>query len=97
MSHIIRKPTFCIDMGKQRGISSGCTCAADQQAPLFSYIDLVSTSYQIRNFKPLGIFYGCTAWFVSDLAEIPNTGFLMTLLISGTTLIFTTLHISELL
>ena len=34
-----------------------------------------------RNFKPIAIFCGCTARFVSDLVETLKTGFLMTSLI----------------
>ena len=39
-----------------------------RSGPLFSlhgYYNL--STFKIRNFKPLAIFCGCTAWFVSDL------------------------------
>ena len=34
-------------------------------------------TFKIRNFKSLVIFCNCTAWFVSDLVENQNVGFLM--------------------
>ena len=48
-----------------------CFRYLDSKIPLLpSY----STSF-IRNFKPLAISSGCTAWFVSDLVRIHNVGF----------------------
>ena len=50
---------------------------ADQRL-CFRYIDSTkynpSTSY-IRNFKPLAMLCGCTAWFVSDLVGNPEDRF----------------------
>ena len=47
------------------------------RAFVFSLLSSPSTS-QIWNFKPLTIFYDCTARFVSDLVKNPKTGFLTT-------------------
>ena len=62
MSHIMRKPAFCICENKGADqLRSNCT--ADQHL-CFRYIDSV---IPIRNFQPLAIFCGCTVRFVSDL------------------------------
>ena len=59
LSHVLRKPAFCI-----------CTREADQRL-CFCYID----STYIRNFNPLAIFCGCTAQFVSNLVGNPEVLF----------------------
>ena len=51
---------------------------ADQRL-CFRYIDSTFPLLPIyKIFKPLTIFCGCTAWFVSDLVGNPKTGFLTT-------------------
>ena len=68
LSHVMRKPTFCICENKD----------ADQRL-CFRYIDsTIPCSFQIQIFKPLAIFCSCTAWFVSDLGGNQNVSFLMT-------------------
>ena len=42
-----------------------------RQRSAFHYIDNKTPLY-IRNFKPLSILYGCTAWFMSDLVGHPE-------------------------
>ena len=73
MSRVVRKPAFCIcenkDADQLRGNCEG-NRKADQRL-CFPYTD----STIIRNFKPLAIFCGCTAWFVSDLVGNPEDRF----------------------
>ena len=58
----MRKPDFSIC--EKKAASQLCSnCTADQRL-CFSYTD---TSSQIRNFKLVVIFRGCTDRFVSDL------------------------------
>ena len=66
MSRVVRKPAFCICENKDADQLRG-NREADQRL-CFRYIDNCnpSASY-IRNFKPLAIVCGCTAWFVWDL------------------------------
>ena len=66
----MRKPAFCICENKDADQLRG-NREADQR-PCFRYID--STS-QVRNFKPLATFCGCTAWFVWDLVGNPEDQF----------------------
>ena len=62
MSRVMRKLAFCICENKD-AVQLGCN-------PYYN----PPTSY-IRNFKPLIIFSGCTAQFVSDLVGNPEDGF----------------------
>ena len=57
MSRVMNKPAFCICENKD------AAQLHSNRAASFRYID----STIIRNFKPLAIFCGCTAWFVLDL------------------------------
>ena len=73
-SPVMRKPAF-MHMRKQRRRSAACNCAADQRH-CFCYID--STIHLLPKseiFKPLAIFCGCAAWFVSNLAGNPEDRF----------------------
>ena len=65
MSLAMRKPAFCTCKNKDADQLCGYR-TADQYNP--------STSL-IPNFKPLTIFYGCTARFVLDLVGNPKDRF----------------------
>ena len=66
MSRFMRKPTIC---------------EADQRL-CFRYLDsTIPLLSKYKNFKPLAISSGCTAWFVSDLVRNHIVGFLMSRLI----------------
>ena len=69
MSHVIRKPAFCLCENK--GADQLCgNCAADQRlcfGNTNSTISLLS--------KPLAIFCGCTVWFVLDMVGNPEERF----------------------
>ena len=75
VSRVMRKPTFRICENKDADQLRG-NREADQRL-CFRYLDstmpLLSKS---KNFKPLAISCGCTAWFVSDLVRIHIVGFL---------------------
>ena len=64
----MRKPAFCMCENKDADQLRGNLC--------FRYtgrtIPLLSNS---ENLKALAIFYGCTAWFVSDLVGNPKDRF----------------------
>ena len=75
MSHVMRKPKFCICENKDADQLRG-NREADQRL-CFRYID--STIPLLS--KPLAIFCSCTALFVSDQVGNQNAGFLMTRLI----------------
>ena len=81
MSRVMRKPAFYTcenkDADQLRGNSE-----TDQRL-CFRYIEYNSSTFSIRNYKPLAIFCCCTAWFVSDQVGNQNIGFLMTRLIYG--------------
>ena len=68
----MRKPAFCICINKDtdqlRGIRK-----ADQRL-CFRYTDS-TIPHLPRNFKPLAIFCGCTAGFVSDMVGNPEDRF----------------------
>ena len=72
----MRKPAFCICENKDADQLRG-NREADQRL-CFCYIDstmpAASTSL-IQNFKPLAIFCGCTAQFVSDQVGNPEDRF----------------------
>ena len=70
MSHIMRKPDFCLC--KKKGADELCSnCTADQRL-CFLYTDSkISSSSSIQNFKLLAIFCNCTDRFVSDLVGNP--------------------------
>ena len=85
----MRKPAFCICKNKDADQLRRYR-EADQRL-CFRYIDsTIHLLSQFQNFKPLAIFCGCTARFVSDLvgnpedrvshneAHISKTEFLMT-------------------
>ena len=59
----MRKPAFCICENKGAD-QLWCNYAADQHL-CFRYKDRTIS----LNFKPLAIFHGCTALFVSDMVE----------------------------
>ena len=61
----MRKPAFCIGNNKGTDQLSG-NRAADQHICL-CYIVVSLYAPRIRNFKPLFVFCGCIARFVSDL------------------------------
>ena len=50
---------------------------------VFAALIVQSLYFLCRNFKPLAIFCGSTAWFASDLVGHPETSFLTTQLIYG--------------
>ena len=62
-------------MQKNRGTDQLLGNRAADQHHCFHF--KLSTTPLLPNFKPLAIFCGCTAWFVSDLVRKPMTGFLM--------------------
>ena len=76
LSRVVRKPAFCICENKNADQLRGnreadqrlCFRHTDSSIPLLSKFD-------IRHFKPLAIFYGCTAWFVWDLVGNPEDRF----------------------
>ena len=69
----MRKPAFCICENKDADqLRSYCT--ADQRL-CFRYTDNTIPLLSNPNFKPLAIFSGCTARFVSNLAEHPEDRF----------------------
>ena len=76
MSHIMRKPAFCIC--KNKGADQLHSNQAADQRLCFRYIDSTISLLAKGNFKPLAIFCGCTVWFVLDLVGNPKTGFLVT-------------------
>ena len=70
----MRKPDFCICENKDADQLRG-NRKADQRL-CFRYTDsIVPLLPKFRNFKPLAIFCGCTAWFVSDLVGNPEDRF----------------------
>ena len=73
LSRVMRKPAFCIsednDTAQLRSI-----CAADQRF-CFSYIGSKIPLLPKIEIKPLAIFCGCTAHFVSDLVGNPDVRF----------------------
>ena len=72
MSHVMRKPAFCICENKDADQLCG-NCEAYQRL-CFRYSD--STILLLfRNFKPLAIFCGLTARFVYDLVGNPEDRF----------------------
>ena len=64
MSAVVRKPAFYICENKDADQLRGKR--EDDQRLCFRYIE---SKIQIRNSKPLAIFYDCTAQFVSDMVE----------------------------
>ena len=74
MSLVMRKPAFCICENKEAD-QVPSNCAADQRL-CFHYTDSNNPSTTlIRTFKPLTIFCGYTARFVSDLVGSPEDWF----------------------
>ena len=71
----MRKPAFCISENKDADQLRG-NREADQRL-CFRYTDstIPLLPKSIRNFKPLAIFFDCTAWFVSDLVGNPEDRF----------------------
>ena len=70
----MRKPAFCICENKDADQLRG-NREADQRL-CFRYIaSTIPLLLKIQNFKPLTIFYGCTAQFVSDLVGKPEDRF----------------------
>ena len=66
LSRVMRKPVFCICEKTNRSFGG-------DQRLCFHYID--STIPRIRYFKPLNIFCGHTAQFVSGLVRNPEDKF----------------------
>ena len=62
------KTAFCICENKGAYQLHGHG-AADQSLYFSLHRQYNISSFYIRNFKPLAIFCGCTAWFVSDPVE----------------------------
>ena len=55
---------------------TGKSKAATQRDMLVGWVRKYNPYYsKIRSFKPLAIFCGCTAWFVSDLVGKPEDRF----------------------
>ena len=78
----MRKPAFCI-CEKKDADQLHCNGKADQRF-CFRYIDnTIPLLPKYKNIKPLVIFCGCTARFVSDWSETPKTGFLTPRLIQS--------------
>ena len=74
MRHVIRKPAFCVCENKGAD-QLPSNCAADQ-CLCFHYRDsTISILPKTKIFKPLAIFCGCTARFVSDLVGNPKDRF----------------------
>ena len=74
MSLVKRKPVFCICENKDADQLRG-NREADQRL-CFRYLDsTIPLLPKIRNSKPLAIFSGCTARFVSDLVGNPKDRF----------------------
>ena len=71
----MRKPAFCICENKVAD-QMRSNCAADQRL-CFRYTDstIPLLSKSEHDFKPLAIFRGCTARFVSDLVGNPEDWF----------------------
>ena len=67
----MRKPAFCIYAKTKTQISFAITAKLISAFVFATWIVHPSTSY-IRNFKPLAIFCGCTARFVSDYTCITH-------------------------
>ena len=70
----MRKPAFCI-CEKQRRRSARGNHEADQHFCFRYTHSTIPLLRKIRNFKPLTIFCGCTAWFVSDQVGNPEDRF----------------------
>ena len=70
----MRKPVLCICENKDAD-QLHSHCAAEQRL-CFRYTDsTIPLLPKSENFKPLAIFCGCTAWFVSDLVGNPEDRF----------------------
>ena len=66
MSLVVRKPAFCICENKDADQLLS-NCAADLRL-CFRHMDsTIPLLSKLQNFKPLAIFCGCAARFVSDL------------------------------
>ena len=74
LSRVVRKPTFCICENKDADQLRG-NREADQRLCFRNIDSAIPLLSLIRNFKPLAIFCGCTAWFVSDLVGNPEDRF----------------------
>ena len=72
----MRKPAFLHIYVKTKAQISWAV-SAQLISPCFSYTDSTFPLLPIKtqNFKPLAIFCGCTAKFVSDLVGIPKDRF----------------------
>ena len=70
----MRKPAFCICKTKTQ-ISFGVTAKLNSAFVFATRKGLSLYFLYIRNFKPLAILCGCTAWFVSDLVGNPEDRF----------------------
>ena len=70
----MRKPAFCICENKGADqLHDNCT--ADLNAFIFATQEYNPSTSEIQNFKPLVIFFGCEARFVSDLIRNPEDRF----------------------
>ena len=78
MSHIMRKLAFEYAKTKQQISCAVISCAVTAQlisAFVFAAQIVQSLFFLNPKFKPLAIFCGCTAWFVSDLVRNPENRF----------------------
>ena len=74
LSRVVRKPAFCICENKDADQLRG-NREADQRL-CFRYTDsTIPLLPKSKISKPLAIFCGCTAWFVSDLVGNPEDRF----------------------
>ena len=70
---VVRKSAFCLCENKDADQLRGNREA--NQRLCFRYIDSTISLVPIRNFKPLAILCGCTAWFVWGLVGNPEDRF----------------------
>ena len=70
----MRKPAFCIC--KNKGTDKLRSNRTADRGFCFLYIDSkIPILLKSKTSKPLAIFCGCTAWFVSDLDRNPEDRF----------------------
>ena len=71
MSFVMRKPAFCICENKDVDL---LICAVTAQL-ISAFVFATWIVQSLFSFKPLNIFYSCTAWFVSDRVGNPKDQF----------------------
>ena len=73
MSHVMRKPDFCLC--EDKGADQLCSnCTADQRL-CFRYTDSTFPHLLIPKVSSLAFFCGCSGRFVSDLVGNPEDSF----------------------